>query len=145
EQTPGGPFQSFMVTEKESTWKPLTVADPKGKQVIEMPDNSVVYLSATFTAAAPGSGWLSTGSDDGLQVWINGAKVISKNEDRGLEPDTDRAAVVLKAGTNTLLFKVNNRGGVGGIQSRLRTKVVEFDPDEMLRVARAVKGTPARG
>ena len=110
-----------------------------------MPDNSVVYLSATYPSASATSGWLTTGSDDGLQVWVNAAKVISKNDDRGLLPDVDRAAVALKPGANTLLFKVNNKGGVGGIQARLRSKVAEFDPDEMVRVAHAIKGTPQRG
>src|SRR5439155_288065 len=85
------------------------------------------------------------GSDDGLQVWVNAAKVISKNEDRGMLPDVDRAAVPLKPGANVLLFKVNNRGDGSGIQSRLRTKVAEFNPDEMVRVAHAIKGTPQRG
>ncbi len=145
EQSPAGPFGAFSVNGKSIDWKPLTVTDPKGKQALEMPDNSVVYLSATYPCTAAGSGWLTTGSDDGLQVWVNAAKVISKNDDRGLLPDVDRAAVALKPGANSLLFKVNNKSGVGGIQARLRTKVVEFDPDEMVRVAHAIKGTPARG
>jgi len=110
-----------------------------------MPDNSVIYLTATYQAAAASSGWLTSGSDDGLQVWVNGAKVISKDVDRGLQPDVDRAAVTLKPGANTLLFKVSNHGAVGGIQSRLRTKVAEFDPDDMVRVAHTIKGTPPRG
>jgi putative heme-binding domain-containing protein len=145
EAAPGGPFGSFSVDGKEMPWKPLTVADPGGKQPLEMPENSVVYLTATYQSASPGTGWLTTGSDDGLQVWVNGAKVISKNDDRELRPDVDRAAIGLKAGVNTLLFKVNNKGGGGGIQSRMRSKVAEFDPREIVRVAHTIKGTASRG
>ena len=135
----------FSVDGKEVKWKPLTVNDPKGMQALEMPPNSVVYLSATVEATAAGTAWLTTGSDDGLQAWVNGKPAIAKNIDRGVEADEDRAAVALQPGKNTLLLKVNNRGGGGGVQARLRTKAAEFDQGDLLRVTRTLKGDAARG
>ena len=135
----------FSVDGTEVKWKPLTVSDPKGMQALDMPPNSVVYLSATVEATSAGTGWLTAGSDDGLQGWVNGKPTIAKNIDRGVEADEDRAAVALQPGKNTLLLKVNNRGGGGGVQARLRTKAAEFDQGDLLRVARTLKGDPARG
>jgi putative heme-binding domain-containing protein len=104
-----------------------------------MPENSVQYFAATIDLPAdraPGSGYLTTGSDDGLRVWLNGKGVISKNADRGLVADIDKQVVPLLPGKNTLLFRVNNRGTVSGIQARLHTRAAEFEHDEIARVAR---------
>ncbi len=145
EATPAGPFVPFSVEGKAVPWKPLLVNDPQGIAPLEMPASSVVYLTATYESPAAGSGWLGCGSDDGIQVWVNGKPVISRDIDRGMKPDTDHAMVQLRAGTNTLLLKVNNRGDGSGVQARLRSRVPEFDADELLRVTRKIPSDVQRG
>ena len=108
----------FSANGKTIAWTPLVVTDPKGMQTLGMPDNSVEYLTATYDAKVAGTGLLTTGSDDGLHVWLNGKSVISKNTDRGLVADTDKEAVHLIAGKNTLLFRVNNMTDGSGLEAQ---------------------------
>jgi hypothetical protein len=57
---------------------------------------------------------LSIGSDDGVQVWLNG-KMVHKNETgRGFTPGSDKVAVYLKAGVNRLVLKIDNYVGGWG-------------------------------
>ncbi len=67
------------------------------------------------------------GSDDGVQVWINGSLVHERDVQRALVPDDDRVTVRLRAGANSLLFKVHNQGGPAALAVRFR------DPDGTLR------------
>jgi putative membrane-bound dehydrogenase-like protein len=131
----GGAFTPFSVNGKEVPWKPITVSEPDGKHPLDMPENSIAYFTATYDSTSAGSGYLTCGSDDGLQAWVNGKKVITKDLDRGLKADEDKEVVQLIAGKNTLLFKVNNRGTASGIQARLRSRVPEFEPEELRRAA----------
>ncbi len=141
ELKPDGPFLPFSDAKgKEITWKKLAVTDPKGMQVLtDMPDNSVEYLTTTIESANGGSAYLTSASDDGLHIWLNGKLIAEKNLDRGMLPDMDQQMISLKKGTNTLLFKVNNKGGAAGIQARLRTRIIEFNPDEALAVAQKAR------
>lgn len=145
DQNAKGPFGPFSVKGKAITWKPIVVTDPQGKQVITAPDNSIIYLSATYESSLAGAGFLTASSDDGLQVYVNGTRVHSKNIDRGLKPDSDKLTVNLNHGPNVLLFRVSNNAGVAGIQARLRTKMAEFDLDEAQRMPKYVRGEVARG
>src|SRR5262249_2556922 len=54
---------------------------------------------------------LSTGSDDGIKVWVNRREVLARNVRRDAEPGDDKAAVELASGWNELLVKVDNRFG----------------------------------
>jgi putative heme-binding domain-containing protein len=149
EENPAGPFGTpFSAEGKEIKWSPLVVSDPKGLQTLEMPDSSAQYFAATIDLPAdrpPGSGYLSTGSDDGLHVWLNGKSVINKNVDRGMQPDTDKQVVALQPGKNTLLLRVNNRTGVAGVQARLRTRANEFDVEEFPKQYKKFLNDTARG
>jgi putative heme-binding domain-containing protein len=146
EETPAGPFHPFSVEGKEMGWKPLVVKDPDGKQVLDMVANSVMYLTATVEVPAATSAQLSTGSDDGLQVWLNGKPVLAKDVDRGLVANDDKKTVSLIAGKNVFLFKAVNHGGVAGIQARLRSRPSEFGLDEITKLAEKIPNTsPTRG
>ena len=61
---------------------------------------------------------LSLGSDDGLQVFVNGTRVFEHRIDRGVQPNQDRVQVPLQPGRNTLVCKVVNTGGPGGFFHR---------------------------
>ncbi len=145
EQTPAGPFVSFTVDGKSFDWKPVTVTDPKGLHNFAPPDKTVIYATATYNAPAAGNVLLSAGSDDGIVVWVNGNPVHENNIDRGLLPDVDRVAVPIVAGANVLLFKVNNRAGVAGLQARIRSRVAEFEQKELGAALNAMKGDASRG
>jgi hypothetical protein len=54
---------------------------------------------------------LLLGANDTLTVWVNGEKVLARDEDRPCEPGRDRIVVRLRTGTNQILFKVCNTDG----------------------------------
>ena len=74
-------------------------------------DNAATYLFRTITAAQAMPLMVSLGSDDGIQGWLNGEKVLSKNVARAAEPDQESVRLELKQGDNRLLLKINNGGG----------------------------------
>jgi hypothetical protein len=74
-------------------------------------ENAATYLYRTITAAQAMPLMVSLGSDDGLQVWLNGEKLLARNVARGVEPDQELVRLDLKAGENRLLLKVNNGSG----------------------------------
>ena len=54
------------------------------------------------------------GSDDGLVVWLNGEKIISRDVPRGPAPNQDKAKLQLRKGENQLLLKIFNISGGHG-------------------------------
>ena len=54
------------------------------------------------------------GSDDGLVVWLNAEKVISRDVPRGPGPNQDKAELRLRKGENHLLLKIYNISGNHG-------------------------------
>jgi hypothetical protein len=61
---------------------------------------------------------VSLGSDDGFQLFCNGALVAERRVDRGVAADQDQAEFDLAAGPNLLVLKVVNTGGLGGFALR---------------------------
>ncbi|MCH2161783.1 MAG: PSD1 and planctomycete cytochrome C domain-containing protein [Phycisphaerales bacterium] len=84
---------------------------------------------------------VSLGSDDGIQVYLNGELIHEARVNRSVAPDQERVTVPLRAGANTLVCKIVNTGGVGGIYHRQdppadqhsRELVAFTIPDELLR------------
>ena len=115
-------FAEALFPEKEVN---LDAKDPTGKPlwfkhegwvdgaVHQLPGDASVatYLFRTIQAGKPAVFTAGFGSDDGIEVWLNGAKVLSKNEPRGGGPDADIVDLNLAAGENRLLMKVFNQGG----------------------------------
>ena len=77
-------------------------------------NSASTYLSRTITAKEPGALEAGLGSDDGLEVWLNGEKLLSNNVARGPGADQDHVVFELKAGENRLLLKIYNRSGGHG-------------------------------
>lgn len=73
--------------------------------------STATYLYRTVVAKAPGPLRISLGTDDGIEFWFNGEKLVSKDVPRGVSPDQDIVKVTLRAGTNTVLLKVFNQTG----------------------------------
>jgi len=70
-----------------------------------------VYLFRIMTAPRPMTIRAGLGSDDGIEVWLNGAKVLSHDVARSASPDADKIDLPLAAGENRLLLKVYNANG----------------------------------
>jgi formylglycine-generating enzyme required for sulfatase activity len=75
------------------------------------PGSSSTYLYRVISTEKAMSLPVSFGSDDGIEVWLNGKKIHSKNVPRGVTPGQDPVTLSLVAGVNRLLVKVFNKGG----------------------------------
>lgn len=87
---------------------------------------------------------LALGTNDGVQVWMNGERVWDHPGPRGLRIDDDIVPIVLQPGRNTLLLKIEERGGRWQFSCRL----VPFNSDlvranlQPFRVVTDTEGIP---
>lgn len=82
--------------------------------VLSLPGNSSLYLARIIHSSIAQSVSFSLGSDDGIQVWLNGTRIHANNASRGVAPNQDTATGELSAGENFLVVKINNGGGGSG-------------------------------
>ncbi|MSQ90207.1 MAG: DUF1553 domain-containing protein [Phycisphaerales bacterium] len=80
------------------------------------------YLARQIFAPSARELELSLGSDDGIQVFLNGARVHEARVDRAVKPDQEVVNLALNAGENLLVCKVVNTGGIGGFYHRARAE-----------------------
>jgi len=73
--------------------------------------NASVYLYREINTPAALDLPISLGSDDTLDVWLNGEKVLSQNMHRAAAPDQERVTLKLKPGKNDLLLKIGQGDG----------------------------------
>jgi len=79
-----------------------------------VPGESATYLYRTVTVKSARKITAYFGSDDGMEFWLNGRKLISVDAPRGVTPGQNQAQLELVPGENRLLFKIyNNSGGCG--------------------------------
>jgi len=69
---------------------------------------------------------ISLGSDDGVQVFLDGEIVFENRVDRGAAADQDKLMLTLSPGVHTLVLKVVNTGGVGGYYWKSLPPIEEF-------------------
>lgn len=74
---------------------------------------AVTYLGRYVYAPMPERSRSPSGSDDGFQLFVNGAMVAENRTDRGAPPHQDKATFDLKPGENLVVMKVVNTGGPG--------------------------------
>lgn len=91
-------------------WHAKTYADGV-VHILQAGDQTSTYLYRTLKADRAGDLQLSLGSDDGMEFWFNGDKLVSHDVPRGVTPDDEVITAHLKPGTNTVLFKIYNRSG----------------------------------
>ncbi|MHC4429475.1 MAG: alpha-mannosidase, partial [Planctomycetota bacterium] len=77
------------------------------------------YLHAYVFSSTERTMTLWVGSDDGIQVFVNGTEVHRNWVLRGWKPDQDRFRIRLGAGWNRLLVRVSNYSGGFGASARL--------------------------
>ena len=71
-------------------------------------ENAATYLYRAITVKAARQMIISLGSDDGIQVWLNGKKLLANNASRAVAPDQEKVLLRLAPGENKLLLKINN-------------------------------------
>lgn len=94
-------------------WSPKRYADGRVHRLPGL-DGASTYLCRTITAEKATTVSTGMGSDDGIEVWLNGGKIHSNDVPRGPGPDQDRVNLELKAGANELVMKIYNRTGDHG-------------------------------
>ena len=82
-------------------------------------DRASTYLFRTITATATTTLTASLGSDDGIEVWLNGKLLLSKDVPRAPAADQDQVTLELLQGPNRLLLKIHNNAGGHGFYFRL--------------------------
>ncbi|MDX9975519.1 MAG: hypothetical protein RBU21_21210, partial [FCB group bacterium] len=105
----------------QCVWKRFVSPDDRVSldDAVSKEDKSVAYAYCEVQAAEPKACVLALGSNDGVRVWFNGELVWENPGSRGLEVDSDQIPVVLHAGKNTLLLKVEERGGKWQLAARM--------------------------
>ncbi|MGE0608186.1 MAG: hypothetical protein AB7O62_13910, partial [Pirellulales bacterium] len=78
-------------------------------------DHVTNYYLVHADSAADQTAELLIGSDDGCKVWVNGKQVHEFKGSRAVGYAQDRVKTPLRAGRNTILLKVENTNGPGGV------------------------------
>jgi len=88
-------------------WNIMEWVDGQGVEV-EWPVNTCVYLYRTIMAYQPTKLSVELGCDGGLQVFLNGQQVVSREK---LDGPREKVALDLVKGRNELLVKIFRTGG----------------------------------
>ncbi len=96
--------------------------------------SSTEYVARQIFAPSARELEISLGSDDGIQVYLNGALVREARIERGVKADQERVKLALNAGENFLVCKVVNTGGLGGFYHRALREIGAMTR-EMLPIA----------
>lgn len=108
---------------KAFEWRPVKVDDVFGtldfEHAVARADDVGAYAYAEVTSDAPRDIFLKIGSDDDVVCRLNGEQVHARFGGRGFSPDQDVVPARLRAGANTLLLKVLNRGGQWALAVRI--------------------------
>lgn len=91
-------------------WRPARLEDGSVNP-LRAGANTATYFYREWIARTEGKLRLSLGSDDGIEFWCNGQKLLSHDVPRGAAPDQEIVEVPLRPGTNAALFKIFNRSG----------------------------------
>lgn len=112
------------------TWRKIRV--PEGRIASDQKyfeDNQHIILYAYCEIFSPGDRSVQAflGSDDGVDVRVNGTLVHQAHGHRAYVEDQDRFMIPLRKGRNAILIKLDQAGGAWSLAFRVN------DPDEELR------------
>lgn len=100
---------------KAEDGKPLWTARPEWTDGlvhgIITKDRNSVYLHRVLKAASPATLDLAIGNSDGLELWVNGAKLFSQDAERECAANQVMVQAPLHSGENSLLMKLFNKQG----------------------------------
>lgn len=140
-------------------WKPVAAQGEDGlvdlAKLYGGKGDCSAFGSAVLESPVARPAQMAVGSDDTLNVWLNGKEVYKFTGNRGYDPDTARFDVELKKGKNLLMIKCGNGGGlwqfsvaITGLADHAFLKgpaADGFDPDKFKLAAMKGQGQPARG
>jgi putative membrane-bound dehydrogenase-like protein len=140
-------------------WKPIKVEGEHGAVDLAKfyggKGDSSAFGTAVLESPVARPAQMAVGSDDTLNVWLNGKEVYKFGGNRGYEPETSRFDVELKKGKNLLMVKCGNGGGpwqysvaVTGLADYAFLKGPStggFDPDKFKAAAMKGQGKPDKG
>ena len=104
-----------------NTWKFYTSAENTINldSAVSTKEPVCAYAYTEVYVEQPGFWKISFGSNDGGRLWVNGDRVWDYAPNRGIYPDQDILPVLLNRGKNTILFKVEEKGGMWRLAMRL--------------------------
>lgn len=108
-------------------------------------DNSAYYLARTIEVAAATELKLLLGSDDSVQVWLNGERLHNNKAQRGVAADQDAVTVAAPAGKSQLLMKIANGGGGFGFYFKADNSDVPANIVAILKTAADQRTEPQQG
>ena len=73
--------------------------------------NKVIHVIDIVNVKHTGNYNISTGSDDGFKMWVNGDSVAQVHIGRACNPDDDIFQIKLNKGLNHILYKIDNGWG----------------------------------
>jgi HEAT repeat protein len=113
---------TYPIDGKSISWKPIKTESSSGLVDLMGPFGSVslstAFLYTEIEVNEEMDAVVRTGSDDGIQVWVNDTSILENNIDRGTAIDQDQAPCKLKAGVNKLVVQITQ--GAGGWNFCLR-------------------------
>jgi hypothetical protein len=95
-------------------------------------EKSAAYLYRCFTCEVDTRLPVQMGSDDGMQLWLNGERLIDKPVPRGLNLGDEQLELALRAGRNHLLVKVVQDGGAWAFQMAPWTRCSQEAVDQAI-------------
>jgi len=121
---------------KRPQWKDSVVHRLSGDGASGEGEVVADYTFRNITASQATTLPVYLGSNDGIQVWLNGEKVLAKDIGRKAAADQDIINLNFKEGVNTFLMKVNNRAAAhafyfsmhpgGGVRARRCEQLWDF-------------------
>ncbi len=91
-------------------------------------ENSASYVFRTITSETARPIEVSLGSNDGIQLWLNGSKLLAKDVARGAAADQEKLMLHLSAGENKLLLKINNGTATSGFYFKILNERLDQYP-----------------
>jgi putative heme-binding domain-containing protein len=140
-------------------WKPIPTEGEHGMvdlaKFYPNKGDCSAFASAVLESPVARPAQMAVGSDDTLNVWVNGKEVYKFGGNRGYEAETARFDVDLRKGKNLILIKCGNGGGewkfsvaVTGLADYAFLKGPEtggFDPDKFRATAMKGQGKADKG
>jgi hypothetical protein len=77
-------------------------------------DLGVAYAQCNIEMSQNSDIMIGVGSNDGVRLWVNGLLLLDNKIGRSAEPNQDVLNVPLEKGKNTVLLKIDQRGGGWG-------------------------------
>jgi len=106
--------------QKREEWKDGEVHKLSGDAVSGEGKVVADYMFRNISASKAITLPVYLGSNDGIQVWFNGEKVLARDIGRKAAADQDIINLNFKKGVNTFLMKVNNRAAAHGYYFSMR-------------------------